>query len=254
MCKKAWRIGIGMDEASALALVRNNIGRHRKSVEPLQLAKTIRYLYELYNHSCGAVASRTSCDENTVQLWVRLSEAFAAEKKIANHVQAGLIHPVSMYRIISYFGDLQDSVGFADSVAGLTDEAIRLILKCLKRGGTIQECKKQVGMGIAGKLIRRSDILLSGGDYISLKALADKRGASVPATAKWLLERWVMKNLPRIWTIVGGEAGYVKRQGNKWLVGLMLPRTLDSTVRSCARIVGRTPSDILEEMLRTESR
>jgi hypothetical protein len=242
-----------MDEPSALALVRNNIGRHKKSVAPLQLAKAIRYLYELYGRSCTMVASRANCDENTIQLWVRLSEAFAGEKRIANHVQDGLIHPVSMYRIISHFSDLRNSAGFADSVVGLTDEAIRLILKCLKRGGTIQECKKQVGRRIASKMVRPSGISLSTGDYRKLKAIADRRRASVPATAKWLVEKWMVKNLSRIWAIETGDVGGVRRVANKWLVRLMLPQSLDSAVKSYAQIVGRTPSDVLKEVLRAES-
>jgi hypothetical protein len=242
-----------MDEPSALALVRNNIGKHKKSVPPLQLARSIRYLYELYGRSCATVASRADCDENTIQLWVRLSKAFEGEARIANHVQDGLIHPVSMYRIISHFQDLPKSAKFAGSVAGLTDEAIRLILKCLKHGGTVEECKKQVGATIASKIMRPSEISLSTGDYRKLKAIAERHRASVPATVKWLVEKWMMKNLSRIWTIETEDVGDVSRVENRWIIRLLLPESLESAVKSYARIVGRTPSDVLQEVLRAKS-
>jgi hypothetical protein len=244
-----------MDESSALHILRRNIRKRRKDIGALEFARLIQFLYQANNRNCNAVAMKSGCSGSTIQLWVKLSEAFSREPRIGEQVEKGLISPVPMYRIVSHFDDFEKSADFAASVVGLGDEAIQLILKCLKQPGrmTLDGCRKKVAVILANRILSPAEVSLTAQEYRRIESIAAKNRSNVPSAAKRIIEDWFTHNVIGIRKSGSNAMGNVRQIKGKWVLTLPLSHDMGSAIKTYARIVGRPLTEILNEALRDKA-
>ena len=244
-----------MNESAALDIVRKNIGKRRKDIGAFEFARLVQFLYSANHRNCKTVATKSGCSESTIQLWVKLSEAFSHEPRIRKLVEKSLISPVPMSRIISHFDDFEKSADFADSVAGLGDEPIQLILKCLKQSGqmTVEACRKKVAATLANRILSPAEVSLTASEYSRIRSIAAKNRSSVPSVAKRIIEDWFTHNVIGIQKFGSSTTGNVGQIKGKWVVTLALSHDMGSAIKTYARIVGRPLSEIFNEALREQA-
>jgi hypothetical protein len=133
-------------EVAAIEMMRD--GLRSKDLNPRYFIPMVHFLYQKYR-DYNTIASKIGgkWDENTVQQWVRVSQAWVKEPAIVDFLSerptSRTLTVTKAYRIISKFQDAYVSLKVIELMAGTGDREIAEILRLYEKnqGLTIRECR-----------------------------------------------------------------------------------------------------------------
>lgn len=235
-----------MNETTAISILRANVGKRRRTALVSEIAHCAFYLYRRFGDSYQGVAERSGKSESAIQLWVKLYEALSSDRQLRQCADSGLILPVPLYRIVSYYDEAVDRLKAVRSFQGLGDMEVRLVLECLRKnpGMTIEECKHIMASKMYKARSNGITITLSDTEYRKLVSIARKRHVSIPMLVRDIVD----ENLGAQLNV--NRRVELSQKNRRWSVSFPIPADLRKALDKYARAMGKTPTRIIEETLR----